>query len=148
MVRVMGPGLFGLAVFSLWIYSIFDVIATESMLVRNLPKNTWLIIVLLFPGVGGIAWLALGRPLNAGWRPGDTAVRSRRGVVGFEDSDDWSSRSRTVTPPPKPRRPPTDAKAPAEPDDRESPAARERRLMEWEAELRRREDDLGKDDQA
>lgn len=81
----------------LWIFAILDVVATDEVLVRNLPKMAWLFLVILVPTVGAIAWLALGRPMYAGWLPGDTRRRSpgwsQRQVRGPEDSDEWNRRN-------------------------------------------------------
>jgi hypothetical protein len=88
-------GIVGVALLALWVYCIFDVIATEQAAVRNLPKGIWLIIVILLPDVGSIAWLLLGRPERAGWRPGDTEVRrgmTRSRAVGPEDAPDFIAR--------------------------------------------------------
>ena len=93
MIRLFGPGLLGLLVMALWLYCIFDVIATDDALVRNLPKVIWLLLVLLVPAVGSITWLALGRPRYAGWRPGDTTRRPPRrpGGPGPEDDPEWGT---------------------------------------------------------
>jgi hypothetical protein len=123
-------GIFGLAALALWVFCVFDVISTEESLARNLPKTMWLLIVIFVPTVGSIAWLALGRPINAGYRPGDTTSRPTRRVYGPEDDPGWS------TPSPAPSTPAPSA------DPRESADARERRLMEREAELARREQEL------
>ena len=118
MIRLFGGGLIGLVLVALWLYCIFDVISTEEVLMRNLPKIVWLMIVIFLPTIGSIAWLALGRPPFAGWRPGDTSVRPpTRRVMGPEDRDDFPVRDRP------------DA------DDRS-------RLEAWEADLRRREEQL------
>ena len=90
MIRLFGPGLLGLVVLALWLYCIFDVISTDDALVRNLPKLVWLLVVLFIPTIGSIAWLALGRPLYAGWRPGDTSRRPpRRGGECPDDDPNW-----------------------------------------------------------
>lgn len=90
MIRLFGPGLLGLLVVALWLYCVFDVISTDDALVRNLPKMVWLLVVLFVPTVGSIAWLALGRPLYAGWRPGDTTRRPPpRRPGGPDDDPDW-----------------------------------------------------------
>jgi hypothetical protein len=90
MIRLFGPGLVGLIVLGLWLYCIFDVISTDEALVRNLPKLVWLLVVLFVPTIGSIAWLALGRPLYAGWRPGDTNQRRPRGgPSGPDDDPNW-----------------------------------------------------------
>src|SRR4051794_22176138 len=82
-------GILGIFLLGLWIYCIFDAISTDASMVRNLPKNFWIILVIILPDVGSIAWLVLGRPERAGWRPGDTTYRkpfSTRFVVrGPED---------------------------------------------------------------
>ncbi len=69
----------GFLLIAFWIYCIFDVIATDEVLVRSLPKLVWLFIVVVLPTIGSIAWLALGRPVFAGWRPGDTTGRRPAG---------------------------------------------------------------------
>ncbi|MBO3745724.1 PLDc_N domain-containing protein [Streptosporangiaceae bacterium NEAU-GS5] len=52
----------GLALLAFWLYCLFDVITTPEESVRNLPKILWLIIVIVLPDIGGIAWFLLGRP--------------------------------------------------------------------------------------
>lgn len=111
MIRLAGGGLIGFLLIALWLYCIFDVISTDEVLVRNLPKMAWLFIVIILPSIGSIAWLALGRPAFAGWRPGDTEGRATRRVVGPEDRPDFPSRDTS-------------------------------RLEAWEADLRRREQEL------
>lgn len=76
MLRLGLPAVVVLAMTILWVYCILDVIATDEALIRNLPKMMWLLIVIFIPQVGSIAWLALGRPPYAGWRPGDTERRT------------------------------------------------------------------------
>ena len=124
-----GGGLIGLAVMALWIFCIFDVIATDESLARSLPKGLWLLLVIFLPMIGSVAWLALGRPLYAGWRPGDTTTRPPRRVLGPEDRADFPTQSAAPRRPTPPSPPPADEKA---------------RLEEWEADLRRREEELRK----
>ena len=132
MLGVVVPiGIGGLVFFALWFWAILDCIATDSILVRNLPKTTWLFVVILIPTAGALAWLLLGRPEGAGfsiggnYRPPDytRGTRSR----GFEDSAEWASRSKSISAPATPKNP------------SESDAVKERRLLEWEAELTKRE---------
>ena len=123
MLRLAGGGLIAALLLALWIYCIFDVIAAEEVLVRNLPKFTWLIIVIILADIGALAWLALGRPAYAGWRPGDTESRGPRRVVGPEDMPGFQSG------------PPPDL-------DRESLRDREDQIRAREQELLRREEDL------
>ena len=88
---------------------------------RNMPKILWLVVVIILPTVGSVAWLLLGRPEGAGLRPGDSS---------------------TYRPPVRPRpRTPTLA-----PDDDPVFLAglgdEAKRLKAWEDDLKRREDDL------
>ncbi len=52
----------GLIFLALWIFCIIDVITTDEWRVRNLPKWAWLLLVLLLPDIGSIAWLVAGHP--------------------------------------------------------------------------------------
>lgn len=54
----------GPVVFVLWAYCVVDVILRRPEDVRHLPKVAWLVLVLLFPLVGSVAWLVAGRPRN------------------------------------------------------------------------------------
>ena len=49
------PALFGLALFALWIWAVLDVIATDRVLIRNLDKIVWLLLVIFVPTVGAVA---------------------------------------------------------------------------------------------
>ena len=89
MIRLGGIGLFGFVALALWIYCIFDVIASENTLVRNLHKTMWLVVVIFLPTIGSLAWLILGRPEYAGFRPGDTRSRPPRRVQGPDDDPNW-----------------------------------------------------------
>src|SRR5690349_1449901 len=87
---ILGEGVLGIALLFVWIFCIFDVISSEPELVRNLPKLVWLLIVIIVPDVGSIAWLVLGRPRGAALSPGATSPRPARrqrtqGPVGPED---------------------------------------------------------------
>ncbi|WP_345521675.1 PLD nuclease N-terminal domain-containing protein [Nocardioides conyzicola] len=61
-------GLVGIVVFALWVFCLVDAIGTHSDRVRNLPKVAWILLILLFPFVGSIAWLVAGRPESSGPR--------------------------------------------------------------------------------
>ena len=128
------PGVFGFFLFVLWIWAVLDVIATDRVIIRNLDKMAWLFLVIFVPTVGAVAWIALGRPANAGFTPGATYTRPARlderkpAPRGPEDSDAWRSSTTPSTP--------------SSSSSSESAAAKERRLMEWEAELEKREADL------
>jgi hypothetical protein len=116
--------LLDLALLALLVYCLIDCIQTDSSVIRNLPKPLWVVLIVLIPLVGGVAWLVAGRP--------------ERGVAGP---------GRPTRPPvrgrPGPQRPP----APLGPDDdpdflrqmRAIDAEHERTLEQWERDLRDRE---------
>ena len=126
--RLGAFGVVPIILLALWVYCILDVIATDDVLVRNLSKGVWLLIVIFLPDIGSLAWLLLGRPLYAGWRPGDTARRTPKRVIGPEDRDDFPS---------GPHRPP-----PPRPIE-----SHENELAAWEEQLRRREEELRRREQ-
>jgi len=114
---LLGEGALGIALIFLWIFCIFDVIVTPQDETRNMPKVLWLLVVLIVPEVGSIAWLLLGRPRRAraaaAWpRPSRQEPR-RKGPLGPEDSPQFMSG-----------------------------IDEQRRLRAWETELQKREDDL------
>jgi hypothetical protein len=43
------------------IYAVIDAIQTEEPRVQHLPKIIWILLILLFPTVGAIAWFVTGR---------------------------------------------------------------------------------------
>jgi hypothetical protein len=134
-------GLTGLLVTALWVFCVIDALSSPAEAVRNLPKVGWVVVVLLFPLVGSVAWLAAGRP-----RAGQTAGLPYKGNRGRAP---WPS-TRTAGFPEYER--PT--RAVTGPDDdpafldqvrREkaaSDASHEDMLRQWEADLRRREEEL------
>jgi hypothetical protein len=75
---IYGGGLVGLAMIALWVWAIFDVITADESLCRNLPKSVWLMVVIFLPTMGALAWLIVGRPEGASFRPGDPTPRSNR----------------------------------------------------------------------
>ena len=56
-----GEALFAIEL-CLVVYCVLNIVTTPDGEVRNLPKLLWLVLVLFFPIVGGIAWLVAGRP--------------------------------------------------------------------------------------
>ena len=76
---IFADGALGLLMFGLWIFCIIDVITTPDGAVRNLPKLLWLVLVVLLPDIGSIAWLVAGRP----WSPSpQLAYKGNRGDSG------------------------------------------------------------------
>ncbi|HUP84914.1 MAG TPA: PLD nuclease N-terminal domain-containing protein [Acidimicrobiales bacterium] len=129
-----GGGVIGLALLGFWLWAIFDVISTDGSVVRNLPKFMWLMLVIFLSEIGAIAWLLLGRPEHAGFRPGDTTPRGGRRVTGPEDGPLWAVQE--------------SQRAKYEEMDEELDRRIEaKRLQEWDDELRRREAELRERDE-
>lgn len=124
---IFGGGLFAFALLALWIYCIFDVIATNEGLIRNLPKIAWVLIVIFVPTIGSIAWLLLGRPQRTGFAPGDSTDRAEPRGSRLDNSTRRSLGTMA---------PDDDPRYLAELDERT------KRLRDWEADLKRREDEL------
>ena len=61
-----GGGVLALVEIVLLVYCVLNVITTPDSEVRNLPKLLWLVLVVVVPLVGGIAWLVAGRPQGPG----------------------------------------------------------------------------------
>jgi hypothetical protein len=123
-------GLFFLIDMALLVIALIDCLSAEEFAIRALPRVAWVFIILLFSPIGPIAWFVAGRPARAvrlsnggTWRPGS----------GFPEDE-------------RPRRP----RQTLAPDD--DPAflrglatslREDERLMKtWEADLRRREEEL------
>ena len=76
----------------LTLYTLLDAVRTPAHEARTLPKWLWVLVTLLFPVVGPIMWLILGRPKAqpaTGSRPG---FGQRRGTpapsVSSPDDDE------------------------------------------------------------
>ncbi|MFK5635186.1 MULTISPECIES: PLDc N-terminal domain-containing protein [unclassified Ornithinimicrobium] len=60
MLRVIIP----VVVLAFTIFCVVDAVQTEDDRVRGVPKPLWILMILLFPMVGGAAWLIAGRPVS------------------------------------------------------------------------------------
>ncbi|HEX9713051.1 MAG TPA: PLD nuclease N-terminal domain-containing protein [Actinomycetota bacterium] len=116
-----------------WIWALADAISTDEMLVRNLPKIVWLLIIIFVPLVGSLMWLILGRPSGVSMRPGGTATVTEH-------------RPRHLPAPP--RALPAAAVGPEDsPEFLNKLAEQQRRLRDWEEDLKRREEELRRREQ-
>ncbi|MEU9183925.1 PLD nuclease N-terminal domain-containing protein [Streptomyces sp. NPDC048484] len=70
---------------ALSIYAFIDCITTDEKDVRYIPKPLWAILVLLFPLVGSISWLIVGRVRT----PRDGFSGRRGGWVAPDDNPDF-----------------------------------------------------------
>jgi hypothetical protein len=127
MVRGLMEGLPFFIELGLLVYCLIDCVQTPEAQVRSLPKVVWVILILLLPFVGSIAWLLVGRS------QGGRAPRTWAPGSGFPEAD----RPRPVAPDDDPaflRQVQADTK------DHEA------MLKQWEADLRRREQEMRGED--
>ncbi|MEV0613944.1 PLD nuclease N-terminal domain-containing protein [Nonomuraea sp. NPDC050404] len=84
----MAGVLIGLALLAFWLFSLFDVVTTPEDEVRNVPKPLWILIVVLIPLLGGLIWMARGRPRAAqAPRPTTWPVSPAPGMPKGPDDD-------------------------------------------------------------
>ncbi|MEV7778201.1 PLD nuclease N-terminal domain-containing protein [Kitasatospora sp. NPDC088351] len=116
---------------ALWVWAFIDCLTTPEDEVKHLPKVVWVIIVLLFPLVGSIAWLVAGK------RRDGLRTATAGSTAGYPEYD-------------RPR-----GGRPLAPDDdpeflaslKKDNKQHEDMLKQWEADLRRREEELrGRDE--
>lgn len=67
----------------LGIYCLVEAISSRDDEVRHLKRVWWILLILFFPFVGSVAWLAAGRPVRAGRRPGP----HERSATAFPEYD-------------------------------------------------------------
>jgi hypothetical protein len=120
----------------LLVYCLIDCVQSDADRVRNLSKGWWIVLIVLLPLVGGIAWLVAGRPEQP--RRRDVPWPSTR-TAGFPEYERprGGHGSRSLAP-----------------DDdpeflagmRASDDKHEQMLRDWEAQLRERERRLAEKD--
>ncbi|MFE2496821.1 PLD nuclease N-terminal domain-containing protein [Streptomyces scopuliridis] len=108
---------------ALSIYAFIDCITTDEKEIRYLPKPIWAILVLLFPLVGSISWLIVGRERTT------TAAR-RGGWVAPDDNPEFLNSLKDDKGSDK-------GSSGGKPSD-EDPS----HLAQWEADLKRREEEI------
>jgi Phospholipase_D-nuclease N-terminal len=126
--------LFALADLAVLVVALIDCLASDEYEIRALPKVVWVFIILLFSPLGGIIWFVAGRPQHATaggrrevWRPG----------AGFPEPSRPAQPSRSLAPDDDPEFLRNLART-----NRED----EEMLRSWEADLRRREEELKRHD--
>ena len=62
---LFADGALGIALTLFWVYTVLEVITTDESRIRNLPKLTWVFIVILLFDIGALAWWVAGRPQGA-----------------------------------------------------------------------------------
>ncbi|MGP3944225.1 PLD nuclease N-terminal domain-containing protein [Streptomyces sp. 6N106] len=121
---------------ALSIYAFIDCITTDEQDIRYIPKPIWAILVLLFPVVGSVSWLIAGRKRAVAEGGGRGAARGAGGGGGWVAPDDNPEFLKSLND--NSRKDDGDAQADP-PGGQESD---EERLKDWEADLRRREEEL------
>ncbi|MFC8266520.1 PLD nuclease N-terminal domain-containing protein [Streptomyces cinereoruber] len=105
---------------ALMIYAFIDCLNTPEEEVKHLPKPVWAIVILLFSIVGAIGWIVAGKERGPRGRAG--GGRGAGGWVAPDDNPEFLKSLKDDGPGAK-----------AEDDDL---------LKDWEADLRRREEEL------
>ncbi len=125
MMHAMGrfyPLVFALEVL-LVVLALISCLSAEEGAVRALPRYIWIIVILLFPIVGSIAYFVVGRPVTTAprstWRAGGGFPEAQRPRPAPDDDPKFLARL-----------------------NEESRRQDEEMLRKWEADLRRREEDL------
>ncbi|MFP3988629.1 PLD nuclease N-terminal domain-containing protein [Streptomyces sp. E11-3] len=114
---------------ALSIYAFIDCITTDEQEVRYVPKPLWAILILLFPLVGSISWLVVGKD-----RTVQRASGGSGGWVAPDDNPDFLKSLREEDGKGKKETGEAKKEEAGEPDDD--------LLKEWEADLRRREEEM------
>ena len=107
----------------LLIFCLIEAIQTPADEIRGLGKGYWILLIIVLPLIGGIAWLVAGRPIRNRnqnqWRMGggfpEYDRSRRRAPLGPDDDPEFLSEIRKVN------------------------TEQEETLKKWEADLRRRE---------
>ncbi len=116
---------------ALSIYAFIDCVTTQEKDVRFMPKPVWAILILLFPLVGSISWLIIGRDRATSQRMGRT---SRSQWVAPDDNPEFLKSLKDEKDETAPKAEKADDSEPVQDDDAH--------LRDWEADLRRREEEL------
>jgi hypothetical protein len=112
---------------ALLVYCLIDVIQTPEIDMRNLNKFTWILLIIFIPVIGAIAWLVAGRPQQ----PKRRAPWPSTATAGFPEYE-------------RPRGPDDDQRFLNE--MRKVDDEQRQTLEQWEADLKRREQELKKPD--
>ncbi|MFE0652263.1 PLD nuclease N-terminal domain-containing protein [Streptomyces sp. NPDC059534] len=115
---------------ALMIYAFIDCLNTQEEEVRHLPKPVWAIVVLLFSVVGAIGWIVAGKER----RPRDRGAAG--GWVAPDDNPEFLKSLKSGS---------KDGSEDGDDADRSAEGGRDdAALRDWEADLRRREEELRK----
>lgn len=112
-----------IAEIALLVFCLIDCIQSDADRVRNLSKGWWLVLIVVLPLVGGVAWLVAGRPQT----PRTHVPWPSTPTSGFPEHE-------------RPRRYRDDAaEERRRAEERRSDELHEQMLRDWEEQLRARE---------
>ena len=78
---------------ALLVFCLVDCIQSPPHLIRNLEKGWWIVLIIILPLIGGIAWLVAGRPVRsassgAQWRMGSGFPADERPGTSYKRNED------------------------------------------------------------
>lgn len=82
-------------IFAAVVVGVFTIFVTvfaasaDKRQVRNLPKFLWVLICLLVPGIGGLLYLVVGRPINGAPNNSGSAGRGQYRTVAPDDDPEF-----------------------------------------------------------
>lgn len=85
-------------ILALTVWCLVSIVQASDGAVRNLPRWAWIVLVLIFPLVGGVAYVVAGRPLasvegygrgSAGRYRGSPGAPRRPAPRGPDDDEDF-----------------------------------------------------------
>jgi len=79
----MARVLFILVTIGIQLYGLIDCAQREDSDVRSLPRWGWILIIILVPTIGAVAYLIAGRPK----RPGNGGRKPKRIIAPDDDPD-------------------------------------------------------------
>ncbi|GAA2363738.1 PLD nuclease N-terminal domain-containing protein [Catellatospora methionotrophica] len=117
----------------LTVAALISCLSAEEHRLNALPRWGWVLIILFFPPIGAIAWFVVGReatPSPKVWRQGSGFPEAQRPGRALAPDDDPEFLRRIAK-------------------EQQQTAADDRELLsKWEMDLRRREEELRKQDKA
>lgn len=135
-------GILFLVALAVWLYCVLDAITADRDRVRRLPKGAWIAILLLTFEIGAVAWLVWGRPRGS---ESGMPARGGRPRLGSSGRTAWPSRPGGAGSGRSGRPAPDDDPEFLARLDRQAAADHEKLLGSWDADLRRREEELRRD---
>jgi len=80
--------LFFLVYLAVLVVALIDCLSTDKAEIRNLPKIVWILLIVVFSPVGGIAWFLTGRP-KAEVPAGSGTTTAKPRPVAPDDNPDF-----------------------------------------------------------